>query len=116
MLVANPMKRISSLAIVLLLATPLAFGGCARQPSQKKSASIIQHFFNKYGKKYPNTIYGKGRVKEVQITNQQEIHRGLVAVESFVTLGDGNVERVHATLENGPLGWHFVSWENDVGK
>jgi ABC-type oligopeptide transport system substrate-binding subunit len=107
-------RKILHLAVALLAIAALLGAGCARQPSAKKSSNIIKHSFKKYGKKYPNTVYGRNPVKEVEVTGQQEIHKGLVAVESFVTLSDGDVQRVHATLERGPLGWKFTSWENET--
>jgi hypothetical protein len=109
-----PLRRsLGFLAVMVLVAA--SFTGCARTPSTKKSAKVIQHHFQKYGKKYRSTVYGQSGVKEVEVTGQQEIHKGLVAVESFLTLGDGNVQRIHATLERGPFGWRFVSWENATG-
>lgn len=106
------MKKIFKASCLLLIAS-LMLAGCARMPTAKRSAHLIKHHFKKYAKKYPATSYGKAGVKEVEITGQQEIHKHYVAVESFVTLGDGSVQRVDATLEKGPLGWRFVSWENE---
>lgn len=101
-------------AAVAILLTLTMFAGCARQPKTKTSSKIIKSYFKKYGKKYPNTIYHKGAVTQVEVTSQQEIHKGMVAVESFITLKDGGVQRVYATLERGPFGWKFVSWEAET--
>ena len=112
MLLADAMKStpriIAAIAIIALFAV-----SCARMPKPETSARLIRKHFKKYGKKYPETIYGQSKVAEVEITDQSEIHKHLVAVESFVTLEDGNVRRIYATLEKGPFGWwKFISWEN----
>jgi len=86
---------------------------CARMPKPQTSAKLIRKHFKKYGKEYPDTIYGRSKVSDVEVTDQAEIHKHLVAVESFVTLEDGTVRRIYATLEKGPFGWwKFISWEN----
>lgn len=89
---------------------------CARVPSPTRSSKLIQKHFKKYAKKYSDSVYGaSGGVKEVEVLKQKEIHKNLVTVESFITLGDGQVQRIHATVQRGPFGWRFVSWENDTG-
>lgn len=96
-----------------LLAFILAFApACAREPRARQSAKIIQKYFNKYGKKYRETAFASG-VKNIDVTNQDEIHKNLVAVQAFITMNDGSVQRINATVERGPIGWRFVSWEND---
>jgi hypothetical protein len=104
-------SKLKTIAAILLIA--ICFVACARQPKPSTSAKLIRKHFKKYGKKYPDTIYGRSKVAEVEVTDQSEIHKSLVAVESFVTLEDGNVRRIYATLEKGPFGWwKFISWEN----
>ena len=105
------MKRSTRIVLIVALAA-LVVAGCARMPKPARSARVIKSHFKKYSKRYPTTIYGKEKVKEVEITGQEEIHRNLVAVESFITLGNGEVQRIYATLEKGPFGWRFVSWEH----
>jgi len=104
--------RFPRTAIIILIAASFLMASCARQPSQARSMSIIKHHFKKYGKEYPDTIYGKSVINDVEITSQEEIHKHLVAVEAFLTLKDGTVKRVYVSIEKGPLGWRFVSWEN----
>lgn len=108
-------SRPRGLAIILLVPILLAYG-CARIPSMKRSANILRTHFKKYAKKYPETVYAKHRVTEVEITDRQEIHKHLVAVEAFITLDDGDVQKILASVEKGPFGWRFVSWENATGK
>lgn len=112
MLIAGPMK--SKLRIVAIIAIfGLCFVSCARLPKPETSARLIRKHFKKYGKKFPQTVYGQSKVSEVEITDQSEIHKHLVAVESFVTLENATVRRIYATVEKGPFGWwKFVSWEN----
>ena len=104
------MKRSLKTSVVILAALAL-MASCARVPSTKRSSRILLSHFKKYAKKYPDTVYGQHGVTEAEITEQNEIHKHLVAVKAFITLGDGSVQRVHATVEKGPLGWRFVSWE-----
>ncbi len=72
---------------------------------------VIKKYFKKYGKEYKTTVYGQSCVKEVDITGMEEIHKHLVAVDSFLTLENGEVQRIFVTLKKGPWGWRFVSWE-----
>jgi hypothetical protein len=104
-------SKLRIVAVVAILA--FCFVSCARMPKSETSAKLIRKHFKKYGKKFPQTVYGKSKVSEVEITGQSEIHKHFVAVESFVTLEGGEVRRIYATVEKGPFGWwKFVSWEN----
>jgi hypothetical protein len=105
--------RKTTLIIAIILA--MVGASCARQPTVKQSNKIIRSYFTKYGKKYPATIFGTSRVKDVEITKEEEIHKGLVAIESFLTMTDGTVQRINVTAKRAPLGWRFVSWENATG-
>ena len=106
------MKKLITATFIVFAALSLCMVSCARQPSAKRSQKIIKSYFNKYGKEYPETIYGKNTIDSIEITSQQEVHKHLVAIEAFVTMKDGNVRRIYATIEKGPMGWRFVSWEN----
>lgn len=110
----NIKKNFFTLIIVFLTAS-FVCTSCARHPSTKQCAKLIKHHFHKYGKKYRDTIYGKNEVKDVDVTSEQEIHKRLVAVEAFITLSDGTVQRINATIQKSPVGWRFVSWENATG-
>lgn len=109
------MKRSSKIIAVALLVSITMLIGCARVPSTKRTSHIINTYFKKYGKKYHDTVYGKSHVKEVDVRSIQEIHKHLVAVEAFITMESGDVTRISATIEKGPLGWRFISWENSSG-
>lgn len=98
----------------LIVATVFFAVSCARTPTVSRSKEIIKTHFKKYGKKYPETIYGKSKVAEVDITSTSEIHKHLVSVRAFITMKAGEVQRIYATLEKKASGWHLVSWENDT--
>ncbi len=102
------MKRL----LALMLACGLIAGafGCARKPEPKSAANKIQHFFVKYGKHYPDTIYGKHPVTDVDVLSQEEVHKNLVSTEAYITLGNGDLQKVAVTLERR-LRWKVVSWE-----
>ena len=102
-------RTLKTLALIVLAVFLVA--GCARTPPPKTSQKVIKKYFKKYGKKYKATVYGQNHVKDVDITGVEEIHRHLVAVDSFLTLDSGEVQRIFVTLEKGPFGWKFVSWE-----
>jgi len=106
------MKKSLRILTVFIICLSILALSCARQPSYDRSAKVIRKYFKKYGKKYPDTAFGKSKVSEVEILSQEEIHKHLVAVEAFVTFEDGSVRKVSATVEKGPLGWRFISWEN----
>lgn len=116
MLAVGPAMKLN-LKSVLLFALAAAFlcSSCARVPDPKRSAALIKKHFKKYAKKYPTTIFGKNGVKEVEITSEKEIHKNLISVEAFITLSDNQVQRINATIERGPMGWKFISWENATG-
>lgn len=105
-------KRIAALIFVLIFALS-ACGG--RVPKPKTSRKVIQKYFKKYAKKYPTTIYGQNGVAKVEVEDQQEIHKKFVSVEAYVVLGDGNLRKIIASVQKGPFGWKFVSWEDATG-
>ena len=85
-------------------------------PSNKRAQSAVHSYFKKYAKKYPSTSFGQHKVTEVEIIKQNEIKRNFVALEAYLTLGDGSLRKIYATLEKRALIWKFVSWENPEGK
>lgn len=106
------MKKL--LAVVVMVAF-LAAPACARQPKAATGAKVIGKYFKKYGKKYKQTIFWTGGgIREVEVTKQEEIHKNLAAIQAFITLKDSSVQRVSVSMERGPFGWRFVSWENDT--
>ncbi|HQG13476.1 MAG: hypothetical protein BWY40_01066 [bacterium ADurb.Bin270] len=104
-------KEIAAIVVAAMM-FPAMGASCARQPSSARSEKIIKSHFKKYGKKFKQSDYNSNPVEKVEVISQQEIHKKLVAIEAFITLKDGTVKLIHATVERGPVGWRFVSWEN----
>jgi hypothetical protein len=102
--------RLFFIAVLILSLT----GGCslARVPSPKSSEKAITRHFKKYGKKYPETDFGKFRTEKVEVESIDETQKGIASVQSFVYLQDGTVYRVRVTLHRKALGWRTHSWEN----
>lgn len=103
------MKRGIGLILAAILCYSFAMG-CARKPPVKTAQGRIESFFVKYGKEYPHTIYGKHPVKEVDVISQEEIHKNLVATEAFLSLDNGDLQKVAVTFERR-VRWKIVSWE-----
>lgn len=108
------MKKLVSVAIILaLLISVAASSGCGRQPSQKKTTAIMEKFFKKYSKKYPESILGQYHVKNVQLLHVEEIHKNLVVAYAFLELDGGMAVQTRFTIQKKPpFGWRALSWEN----
>lgn len=111
MLPPTSMKR---LLVIILIA--LSCMACAKRlPPQPRTEKILTHFFERYAKKYPTTSFGQHKIKSIEVIDQTEIRKDLAAIEAYVTLGNGDVRKVFATIERRSLRWKFVSWENPEG-
>ncbi len=108
------MKKILR-TILPILFLALLMASCARVPSTSRSQRLLTKHFKKYAKEYPETIYGLHGVEEVEITREYEIHKNYIGLEAFITLRNADVKRILATVEKGPFGWRFLSWENTSG-
>ena len=107
------MKKKHIALILVLMMIAAACGG--RVPKPSRSQKIIQKYFKKYAKKYPDSIYGKARVTKVEIDRQEEIRKNCAAIDAYLSLGDGTLKKIDVTIEKGPLGWRFLSWEDATG-
>jgi len=108
------MKKTHIIFIIALVFTLTACGG--RLPKPSRSQHLIEHYFKKYAKKYPDTVYGQGRIAKVEVEKQTEIRKHFATVEAYVSLKDGGLKKVNATVEKRPpIGWRFVSWEDATG-
>lgn len=105
-------KKYIALLVVLLFAIS-ACGG--RVPKAATSQRIIQKYFKKYAKKYPTTEYGRSGVVKVEVERQTEIRKKFAAVQAYITLGDSSLKKISVSVEKGPFGWRFVSWEDATG-
>ena len=108
MLANFAMKRVLSLIIILVFV--LGTASCARKPKPKSAESKIKSFFIKYGKEYPSTEYGQFPVKEADVGDMEEIHKHLISVPAFITLGNGDMQKILVTFERRAY-WKIVSWE-----
>lgn len=107
------MKKILTLLLCLTFIAGSAHA--SRIPSKQRAESVILHYFHKYAKKYPTTSFGQYKVTKVEVENQQEIKKDKVAVEAYLTLGNGDLKKINATLERKNIAWKFISWENPDG-
>jgi len=106
---ARLMKR----ALALLIALTFIAGGaaCARKPEVKVAKRKIHKFFLKYGKEFPETVYGKHPVTDVDVSTREEIHKNLIAADAYLSLSGGDMQKVSVTLERRFIRWKVVSWE-----
>lgn len=103
--------------ILFVLILTLVMPACAtRLPSEVRTQKLITKHFKKYAKEYPATIYGESKVVKVEIEAQMEIRKNFASVEAYLTLQNGNLRKINATVEKKSLlGWRFVSWEDSTG-
>lgn len=101
--------------IALFIALAFTLCACGRLPSPSRSQDLIYGHFKKYAKKYKDTVYGQQGIKKVEIDAQREIRKHFAAVDAYVTLNDGTLKKIHASLQKKSLGWRFISWEDATG-
>lgn len=97
--------------ILLVTAGLMTSTACARQPSPKRTTTILHHHFKSYGRHYKETDFGQHRIQAIDILSIEEIHKDLVAVIADVALIDGPTIRVRAHLEKKSFGWKLKGWE-----
>ena len=106
------MRKYLSIFLVLSFVAALSVTtGCARRPTPNRVRSLSSHHFKKYGKKYPETIYGQHKVESIDIISSEELHKYLVAVVLGLTFDDQSSQEVRMTLERKSFGWQMLSWE-----
>lgn len=101
-------------ATILLILMLAACGG--RLPTTAKTQSILRHHFQKYGKKYKESPFHNKKITNIEVLKMDEIHKNLIVAQSFVTIEGPEVFQVRMTIEKGPFGWRYVSWENLSGE
>lgn len=87
----------------------------ARMPSQPRTVTILRKHFDRYGKKFPESPFGNKKIRNVEILETGEIHKGLVYAVAFVTIEGPEVFKIRMTLEKKSFGWRTVYWENLSG-
>lgn len=103
-----------TVALVFLVMFVIASCG-GRTPSPQSAHGKVQKHFQKYGKKYKESDFGRSRLERVEIGSVREIQKRLAEVEAYAYLADGTVYRVRVTLRKKTFGWRVISWET-LGK
>lgn len=104
--------------VVLLVFITVGAAGCAKRlPSERKTTHLIREYFNNYAKEYNQSSFGNKKVKNVEVLSIKELHKNFITAQAFVTMAGENVDvyKVRVTIEKGPFGWRYVSWENLSG-
>lgn len=99
------------LGLFLLIAVFCSACG-ARIPSEVKTASIARKYFAKYGKKYPQTVFGQNKVSEVQVDIVKELQKDLANSLVRLKLDNGTeVPIILTMIRKYPRGWRASGWE-----
>jgi len=108
---------VKSFYFLIFLGISLSLTACGgRLPSPETSQKVITKYFEKYGKKYRDSDFGRHRVERVEIEGIEEIQRKLASVKAFTYLSDeGPVYRVRFTFGKKSFRWRPQAWEN-LGK
>ena len=85
---------------------------CARiVPTESSAQRNVSHFLTHYGKTYPESRVGKGKVKSVEVYEITHLQRRYANVTVFLTLESGEITQAAFTLKKEPFGWKVDSWE-----
>ena len=108
------MKKIITLVLTLSLCASLVVAtGCARRPTDATATKIMERYFKKYTKKYPESIIGKYPVQKVELLQIEEVHKNTVAAYAILELEGGMAVQTRFSLHRkAPFGWRTLSWEN----
>jgi len=86
---------------------------CGRQPTNKKTTKIMQKYFDKYAKEYPESIIGQYKVEDINLLHIEEVHKDKVAAYAILILSNGVGIQTRFTIQKKlPLGWRALAWEN----
>lgn len=103
-------KTLLTFSIILLIASFAACG--ARIPSPKSAHSLTKSHFKSYGRKYKDTIFGKSKIREIDINRIEDQSRHIASIEAFLSFENGQLARVLVTAKKRPpFGWSVSSWE-----
>ncbi len=98
--------------VVLLFILIPFFAACSgRVPSAKTAHHVVTKNFEKYGKKYKDSDFGKHHLDKVEIVSVKEIQKNMASVEAYTYLNEGPVYWIRATVEKKAYGWRLISWE-----
>ncbi len=72
---------------------------------------LVTKYFQKYGKKYKESDFGKHPVQKVEIVKVEGIQKDLAQAEAYTYLQEGPVYWVRVILQKKTFGWKSISWE-----
>ena len=102
------MKQLLSGLLILAFLVSLALSGVegcgGRLPSPKTAHKVIQKHFQKYGRKYKESDFGKHPVEKVEIFEVTEVQKDLAEALAYVALEGGSTVRRRVTLRKEPTG------------
>jgi len=107
--------KVSKITIALLITFfSLSTTACAqRMPKAKTAQNTLKSYFKGYGGDYKETEFGQYPIDEIEVSSITELQHGVVWVEAFVSLDEGNiVYKVGVALEKKTIRWKVLSWEN----
>lgn len=107
------MKRyhLNWLLLLAILFIPTA-ANAARLPSAKQIQTLSQKFFVRYGKRYPQTVFGQNNLDSVQINSVREMSHNVAYADLVLQFKDGKMGRSLVRISKKfPKGWHVISWE-----
>lgn len=84
----------------------------ARLPSPERVQKISQKFFDRYGKKFPETVFGQHNTQTIQINSIHEVSYHVAYADVALLFKDGRVGRALVKLDKKfPKSWRVISWE-----
>ncbi len=101
------MKKFSALILIVLLSSSCT----GRIPSPTVAHKSVTKYFQKYGKKYKESDFGKHPVQKVEIVKVEGIQKDLAQAEAYTYLQEGPVYWVRVILQKKTFGWKSISWE-----
>ncbi len=109
----NLFYRVFMKKLPILLIVSFLLVSCGnRIPSPKTSHRVLQRYFQKYGKKYKQSDFGRSPIERIEIEEVREMQKDMAEAVASVHLSGGSTYRVRVTLEKKTYGWKAVAWEN----
>lgn len=95
------------LALILVQSTACGH----RAPSSSAAATRIEHYLERYAKKFPDSEVAKDPVTKIDVSSVTIIKKGVVDADTFLTTQSGALVPTSFSLMRKPLGWTVRSWE-----
>jgi len=98
--------------LFLILISSLAISCGGRIPSKSKTSHLTKKHFNKYGKKYKETVYYKSPVTAVEVKDTKELQKNVATSFVLLRMTDGSeIPVILNSIRKFPLGWRITGWE-----